>query len=127
MPLAGLSWWGKGLSWWGKGQVRPGNPAPTSTPPHFFNHRPQGGPGREEQGYLWEGFSRQLGVPPQPKWQPGDMHCHCWGQGTPGSFQGPLGSVVAQLCPAICDPMDYSVPGFPVLHYLLELAQTHVS
>ena len=26
----------------------------------------------------------------------------------------------------LCDPMDYSMPGFPVLHYLLELTQTHV-
>ena len=26
----------------------------------------------------------------------------------------------------ICDPMDCSTPGFPVLHYLLEFAQTHV-
>ena len=25
-----------------------------------------------------------------------------------------------------CDPMACSTPGFPVLHYLLELAQTHV-
>jgi len=25
-----------------------------------------------------------------------------------------------------CDPMDYSKPDFSVLHYLLELAQTHV-
>ena len=33
---------------------------------------------------------------------------------------------VAQLCPAICDPMDCSTPGFPVHHQLLELAQTHV-
>ena len=33
---------------------------------------------------------------------------------------------VAQLCPTLCDPMDCSMPGFPVLHYLLELAQTHV-
>ena len=89
MPLAGLPWRGKG---W----VRPGNPASTSTLPHFFKHRPQGGQGREEQGYLWEGFSGQLGVPPRPKWQPGDMHCHCWGQGTPGSLQGPLGSVIVQ-------------------------------
>ena len=32
---------------------------------------------------------------------------------------------VAQLCPTFCDPMDCSMPGFPVLHYLLELAQTH--
>ena len=25
-----------------------------------------------------------------------------------------------------CDPMDCRMPGFPVLHYLLEFAQTHV-
>ena len=28
-------------------------------------------------------------------------------------------------CPTLCDPMDCSTGGFPV-HYLLELAQTHV-
>ena len=33
---------------------------------------------------------------------------------------------VAQLCPALCDPMDCSMPGFPVLHCLLQFAQTHV-
>ena len=33
---------------------------------------------------------------------------------------------VAQLCPTLCDPMDYSAPGFPVLHHLPEFAQTHV-
>ena len=26
----------------------------------------------------------------------------------------------------LCDPMDWSTPGFPVHHQLLELAQTHV-
>ena len=26
----------------------------------------------------------------------------------------------------LCDPMDCHLPGFPVLHYLSELAQTHV-
>ena len=26
----------------------------------------------------------------------------------------------------LCDPMDYSTPGFPVHHQLLELSQTHV-
>ena len=37
-------------------------------------------------------------------------------------------TVVVQLlsCPILCDPMDCSTSGFPVLHYLLELAQTHV-
>ena len=33
---------------------------------------------------------------------------------------------VAKLCPTLCDPMNCSMPGFPVLHYLLRLAQTHV-
>ena len=33
---------------------------------------------------------------------------------------------VARSCPTLCDPMDYSTPGFPVHHQLLELAQTHV-
>ena len=33
---------------------------------------------------------------------------------------------VTKLCPTLCDPMDCSTPGSPVLHYLLELAQTHV-
>ena len=27
-------------------------------------------------------------------------------------------SLVAQLCPALCDPMDCSMPGFPVHHQL---------
>ena len=29
-------------------------------------------------------------------------------------------------CPSPCDPMDCSTPGFPVLHCLPELAETHV-
>ena len=33
---------------------------------------------------------------------------------------------VAQSCLILCDPMDRSMPGFPVFHHLLELAQTHV-
>ena len=34
---------------------------------------------------------------------------------------------VAQSCPTFCDPTDCSTPGFPVLHYLLEFAQTHIT
>ena len=33
---------------------------------------------------------------------------------------------VTQSCPALCNPTDCSTLGFPVLHHLLELAQTHV-
>ena len=35
-------------------------------------------------------------------------------------------SSVTQSCTILCDPMDYSMPSFPVLHQLPELTQTHV-
>ena len=35
-------------------------------------------------------------------------------------------SLVAQLCPTLCDPMDHSMPSLPVHHQLLEFTQTHV-
>ena len=38
--------------------------------------------------------------------------CCCW------SF--------AQSCLTLCNPMDCSMPGFPILHYLPEFAQIHV-
>ena len=33
---------------------------------------------------------------------------------------------VPKSCPTLCDPMDCNIPGFTVLHYLLEFSQTHV-
>ena len=35
-------------------------------------------------------------------------------------------SSVTQSCPILCDPMDCSMPSFPVHHQLPELTQTHV-
>ena len=35
-------------------------------------------------------------------------------------------SSVAQSCLILCDPTDCRKPGFPVLHHLPEVAQTHV-
>ena len=32
---------------------------------------------------------------------------------------------VAKLCLTLCDPIDCSMPGFPVLYYLPEFAQIH--
>ena len=32
---------------------------------------------------------------------------------------------VTKSCPTLCNPMDCSAPGFPILHHLLEFAQTH--
>ena len=34
-------------------------------------------------------------------------------------------SSVTQLCVTLCDPMDCSMPGFPVHHQLPKVAQTH--
>ena len=34
--------------------------------------------------------------------------------------------LVTQSYLTLCDPMNCGTPGFPVLHYLLEFAQTHV-
>ena len=35
-------------------------------------------------------------------------------------------SSVTQSCPTLCNPMNRSMPGFPVHHQLLEFTQTHV-
>ena len=35
-------------------------------------------------------------------------------------------SSVTQLCPILCDPIDFSMPGLPIHHQLLEFIQTHV-
>ena len=35
-------------------------------------------------------------------------------------------SSVAQLCPTLCDPMNWSMPGLPVHHQLPESTQIHV-
>ena len=38
----------------------------------------------------------------------------------------PCSCSVTKSCPILCDSTDCSTPGFPVLHYLPEFAQTHV-
>ena len=40
--------------------------------------------------------------------------------------EGEVKVKVAQSFLTLCDPVDCSMLGFPVLHQLLELAQTHV-
>ena len=42
--------------------------------------------------------------------------------------EGMLSSVQfrAQSCPTLCNPMNHSMPGFPVHHQLPEFAQTHI-
>ena len=67
-------------------------------------------------------------IPWSRKWQPAPVFL-------PGKFSGERSLVgyspwgccsVAQLCPTHCNPMNCSTPGFPDLHHLPELAQTHV-
>ena len=43
-----------------------------------------------------------------------------------GDIMGSILVVVGKSCPTLCDPINCSTPGFPVLQYLLELAQTQV-
>ena len=35
-------------------------------------------------------------------------------------------SSFTQSCPTLCDPMDHTMPGFPVHHQIPEIAKTHV-
>ena len=44
------------------------------------------------------------------------------------NYVGSMGYAVAQSlsCAQLCDPMDWSMAGLPVLHHLPELAQIHV-
>ena len=41
-------------------------------------------------------------------------------------FPRVIGCSVAKSCPNLCDHVDCSMPGFPVLHHLLEFTQVHV-
>ena len=45
----------------------------------------------------------------------------CW-----GSPSIPCHCSFTQSCPTLCNPMNCSTPGSPVLHHLLEFTQTHV-
>jgi len=56
-------------------------------------------------------FLTMLACPDTQKWRALLFGCCC---------------SVAKSCPALHNPMDGSVSGFPVLHYFLEFAQTHV-
>ena len=50
---------------------------------------------------------------------PPEMYFYCM-------FSSVQFSSVAQSCPTLCDPTDYSMPGLPVHHQLPEFTQTHV-
>ena len=106
--------------------------------------------GQEDKCVLCSSMSTKMEVPLQSEFTEclvDSRHC-AWVQTWLGICVGALGSPslagetrqlqivfdmwyvqfssVAQSCPTLCNPMDYSMPGFPVLHQLLELAQIHV-
>ena len=65
--------------------------------------------------------------PPASPWSPLDTQTPRHREDVMRRGKYMLGTiVVVQLCPALCDPVDCSTPGFPVLHSLLEFAHTHV-
>ena len=47
-----------------------------------------------------------------------------WGE--KGALTRKLCCSVAKSHPSLCNPMDYSMPGSSVFHYLPEFAQIHV-
>ena len=59
---------------------------------------------------------------PAPVWPPPAGTCPLC-QSQPGH---PSCCSVPRSCLTLCDPMDCSTPGFPVLHYLPKFAQTDV-
>ena len=73
----------------------------------------------------WVG-SRVL-VPSSPAREEPYREFICPGKMTWSCFcRGNFCCSVTQLCPTLCHPVHYSTPGFCVLPYLLEFAQTHV-
>ena len=59
---------------------------------------------------------------PSGQSSPSSLLCLVWQD----SFMGSCCCSVAQSCPTLCDPVDCSTSGLPVLHRLLEFAQVHV-
>ena len=55
-------------------------------------------------------------------------HCakHIKCTDTFNAHNSPQFSLVTQLCPTLCDPMNCSTPGLPVHHQLPKFTQTHV-
>ena len=79
----------------------------------------------------WVAHSLLQGVFPTQGSSSSLLHCrqilyHLSHQGSPCVKLFIFCCAVAQSCLTLCDPMDCSMPGFPVLHHLLEFSKTHV-
>ena len=85
-------------------------------------------PGSSVHGVL---HARILEWVAMPFSQPRDgacLLCLLHGQASSLPLASPISSVqfCHKSCPTLCDPMDCSMPGFPVHHQLPKLAQIHV-
>ena len=77
-----------------------------------------------ETSALWPGFCAQFGyaVITDLQWE-----IHIWSlSGFWHRTSQIICCPVTKSCATLCDPMNCSMPGFPVLHYLPGLAKTHV-
>ena len=64
---------------------------------------------------------------PADRWIPEGPLLFCsWVLRSASSIYSSCCCSITKSCPTLCDPMDCSTPVFPVLHHLLEFAQTHV-
>ena len=63
--------------------------------------------------------------PVSPAWQVNSLPLSHQGSQVDRKVIQPCCSVT-QSCPTLCDPMDCSIPGLPVPHYLPKFAQVHV-
>ena len=84
--------------------------------------------GSQRVGHSWATFTFYncpLLLEP-PSQSPSQVITECWG-GLPVLYTSfLLFFSVPKLCLVLCDPLNWSTPGFPVHHHLPELAQTHV-
>ena len=119
--------------------------------PHGLQHSrlPRPSPTLSDSEYgLWRMTYSTISPRALVKWKPHDSSAQrrvesvyaqkCGGSKVPLQHRGKLATplrspqlsshchLVTQSCLTLCDPMDCSTPGFPVLHYLPEFAQTHV-
>ena len=92
-----------------------------------------------EHGFRPAGANQSLGLSRKTQ-SPENINCPLWAWATtaqlipwqpiPVSCLDPVYSVqfssVTQSSPTLCDPMNHSMPGYPVHHQLPEFTQTHV-
>ena len=70
-------------------------------------------------------MGREVGWGTHVQGQPWMIHVNVW-QKPPKYYKVIQFSLVTQLCPTLCDPVNCSTAGLPVHHQLPECTHTHV-